>query len=341
MKTALLSIASFAASVTFAAEPLETSTDWCQLEIQTNKARWHAKSLEELRSEAKRGHAVAMYVLADKLSDSRDRSKFAEAESLRSEAAKAGLPQAILGEAFGIYEMTPAPRMKRHELFEKAAAGGYPMAQLCLAESLESGKPIRPDPDRTLKLMRSAADAGKLEAMTLLAMMYSAGVGDPRGPEDKPVALLTRAAELGHADALIDLAMRYRTGCGVQKDLLKSIALRARLSPLDMETLDSRDAGSNATDPEVGLYRQLQTLFEKAVREKDHASLAALAQMHLDAEHTAVNRPRAAALFKLAGEVAKANELQSKFDAEENKSFRSELSALSKSPSVFFPDRER
>lgn len=312
---------------------METSTDWRQLWERADKSRWETKSIAELREDAKRGHAVAMYVLAGHLGKLPTPEERKEAMQWRKASAAAGLAQAIEGEALGIYEMHGTPRFKRFKLLEKAAQAGLPSAQYLVALGLQGGSPIRPNPGRAVDLMRAAADAGCFEAVTELAKMYSAGIGEPRNEGEKPIALFLRQAERGDVSAMLEMLFRYRYGLGIPKDILAAGAWQARAkreSPNGF-TIDTEALNKPLAPRDSLLLNEFADLFEKGLSQRDGNALVKLAGLHLSGEHGKTNVVRAAALLNLAGQTgqsqaaAKSRGLQRTFDPAQQKAFRTEL----------------
>jgi TPR repeat protein len=282
------------------AEPSGASTDWREWYYPTNRVRWTAKTDPQLRAEAKSGNAVAMYALAKRIYGERDRDRYPEARSLMAEAAKAGLSQAIESTALDIRGDSPGDQRARFELFEKAAATGYPPALVWVAQILQAGKLFRPDPERSLQLMRAAADAGDTQGHFLLAMMYSTGVGEPRGPDDKPIYHIKSAANGGDGSAMNELARRYRLGYTVPKDFLRSVAIFVESASQAYGEFSDAGFRLNATALDADEFNHVVDLFVAALIRSDGKALAALGEMHARGDHGQTNLVRAAALFELA-----------------------------------------
>jgi hypothetical protein len=331
MKTLLCILGLLPALVASGAEPIATSIDWRQWYYATNRARWNAKSDTQLRAEAKSGNALAMYALAKRIYKQRDRNKYPEADSLVAEAAKAGLAQAIEDRALEIRGDSPNDRRSRFELFEKAAATGYPPSQVWVAQILESGKLFRPDPERSLQLMRAAADAGDADGHFLLAMMYSAGIGEPRSPDDKAIYHLKCAAEAGETSAMNELARRYRLGYTVPKDFLRSAAIFVESASHPFGEFSDASFRLNATDPDADRFNHVVDLFVAALIRSDAKAFATLGEMHEQADQGQTNIVRAAALFDLAAAngnsaaAQKRDRLLSNFTPDQKAGFRDEL----------------
>jgi TPR repeat protein len=313
------------------AEAPSASTDWRQWYYSTNRARWNAKTDSQLRAEAQSGNALAMYALAKRIYKERNPNKYPEAESLIAEAAKAGLPQAIEDRAMDIRGDSAKDRRSRFELFEKAAATGYPPAQVWVAQILESGKLFRPDPERSLQLMRAAADVGDSDGHFLLAMMYANGVGEPRGPDDKAIYHIKCAAENGDTSAMNELARRYRLGYTVPKDFLRSAAIFVEAASHPFGEFSDASFRLNATDPDADRFNPVIDLFVAALIRGDPKAFATLGEMHAQGDRGQTNLVRAAALFDLAaafgnkGSAQKRDRLLSSFTPDQKIQFRDEL----------------
>lgn len=103
-----------------------------------------------------------------------------------------------------------------------AADFGHAQAQFELANCLERGIGVPPDPDKALATYERAARRGSPDAMLALARCYDAGDlvdGDAAAATE----WLRRGAELGHADSQYFLWNRLRHGVGAPADRAASM----------------------------------------------------------------------------------------------------------------------
>lgn len=326
----ILSLFFAASSVAMAAEPLSTSTDWREWYYSTNRTRWNAKPISELRAGAKAGHAVAKYALAKRLFKEGS-EKYAEGDELIRQAAELGLAQAIYDQGLERRRDRADDLRGQFELFEKAATSGYPRAQVAMAQIIESGNLMRPDHERALQLLRSAADAGDDAGHWLLGLMYSVGVGEPREGNDTAIYHIRCAAQAGNTTAMDELAKRYRQGYTVPKDLLRAAAIFVEAASHPFGEFTDAAFRLEATEPDAEKFNAVVDLFVAALIRNDANAFPTLAEMHTQGDSGEINLPRAAALFDLASRngnsaaAAKRDALLPKFTADEYKRFRGDV----------------
>lgn len=292
----------------FAVEPMETSVDWRQLYYRTNRVRWFAKSIPDLRADAQRGHAVAKYVFAQKVYAEQNKSSFADAERFQKEAEDAGLPQSLIDHVnqLGKPENDAQVRMTQLELATRAADSGYPIGKVLLATILVSGRPIRPDPEQALALLRSAREAGEPTAVRTLGYLLAAGIGEPRNAGEKPSALFLEAASLGDEESLQIVAHRFRVGYAVPKNLLRAAKIAFSITVKE-RAFDVRNTLLPENDPDAPIFNRLLNLFEAGLRKGDAKALTTLAEMHERGENGEVNLGRAATLYEMAARAGDAS----------------------------------
>jgi TPR repeat protein len=176
---------------------------------------------------------------------------------------------------------------------EKAAADGYPKAKLALAE-YEMGKyssmtPVKPNLRRALEYCRSCADEGNTDAMVYLSVLYSSGVGEPRGQNDSPHHLLHTAAQRGNTKAMDHLIQRYGIGHGEAVDPLEAARLYFLTHGSGMHVIgipDLLDSEGNAVAQDNLLWddvARVLSLFVKAGEKRQPAAAFALANQHREA----------------------------------------------------------
>lgn len=315
--------------------------DWREMWTAESYARWRAVPTAELRKKADAGDAVAMLYLSHRL---RGENKHEEATEWRAKAAKAGMPQAITDELWGMQQND----LKTYvEQLEKAAATGYPMAKVYLARVLVAGAVdkkvfiVKADPGRAVQLLQEAADQNAIEAWATLASLYASGTGEPRNDGERPLMLWAKAANNNDSDAMFEMARRRRVGLGVEKDLISSAGWAMRGYMIGMR----RFAGGQAPQPQdwlrflhgedVEILRKLTRLYEQGLLQGSRAALIELAELNVKSDWGKPNLPRAAALYRLAAKVgdasgtAKAAGIESKLDKEELATMQRDLAWMS------------
>lgn len=133
------------------------------------------------------------------------------------EKAEHGDPWAetVYGLAFGDGVGVTKDATKAVELFRRAAAKGYPMAQINLAGSYARGEGGLPkDEAKAAELRRLAADRGVPSAQSALAYMYEIGAGGLPKDDKKALELYTSAASHGHHESESNVGWFYEQGRG-------------------------------------------------------------------------------------------------------------------------------
>lgn len=293
------------AAATFAADTINWREIW-----DGDKLDWWQKSIPELRKLVEQKNPFATLILADKLIHTNE----PEAVKLRQQAVDYGLPQAM----FWLSESQDTPPSQKLSLIIRAAELDYPRAQTEMAKIVFRIN-IRPDYDKALALLRSAVDQGDIDALSSLAQLYSAGIGEPRSEKEQPINLLRAAYQRGDQDVADDLEARFRTGIGTDIDLLESAyfyyrqkerrlqnfrpspvaqRLNIREDPLGMTAIKRQSDIRNV--PNRVTIERLDTLFEDAFMRRNNAALLELAKLHETGTHGKVNLPRAYAMLVVA-----------------------------------------
>jgi tetratricopeptide (TPR) repeat protein len=104
------------------------------------------------------------------------------------------------------------------EPLRRAAEGGQPKAQCCLASCYRNGLGVSKDEVEAVKWCREAAKKGIAEAQFWLGFYYSQGLDAAEGAR-----WYRKAAEQGHAGAQNNLGYCYAFGNGVPKDCVEAL----------------------------------------------------------------------------------------------------------------------
>jgi TPR repeat protein len=217
------------------------------------------------------------------------------------------------------------------DTFEKAAATGYPEAQVAMAHMIEAGKLMRPDHERALQLMRAAAGADDSEGHFALGLMYSVGIGEPRNARDTAIYHIRCAAQAGETSAMNELASRYRTGYTVPKDFLRATVIFVDAASNTYGAFSDASFRLQATEPDADRFNHVVDLTVAALIRSDANAFATLGEMHAQGDYGQTNLVRAAALFDLAAangnkaSGSKRDQLISTFTPDQKSQFRDEL----------------
>jgi TPR repeat protein len=114
--------------------------------------------------------------------------------------------------------------LKTFRAFQSSAEKGNKFAMAALATAYYSGACTPEDTAKGKYWMLKAANAGHVQAMYQLAVMYY-DRGDYQGPHDNKVAVkwFLKAAENGYIDGMTTVAIMYYHGRGIDQDYKKAI----------------------------------------------------------------------------------------------------------------------
>jgi TPR repeat protein len=158
---------------------------------------------------------------------------------------------------------TKADSSQKYTFYLKAADRGEPFALTFLASI--GGFGVGQHEERELEAFQTAADAGNLDAMRMLALVMG-HVNEADGR-----ARLEKVAAAGVADAMMDLAAIYSEGRGVPKDEVQAAQWIAKAAvagrydamiqlALRCEAAFAANKDQNAHDLAVAWMRQAATL---------------------------------------------------------------------------------
>jgi TPR repeat protein len=109
-------------------------------------------------------------------------------------------------------------KVKAYRYFSRAAESGYVPAMIQTAVALWNGAGISKDTERSMAMLKRAADKGSVRAYYLLGWTYENGKSSGGPEEGDPLRSLiwyTRAAELGDSDAFEKVARLLTEGPGL------------------------------------------------------------------------------------------------------------------------------
>eukprot|EP01006_Ploeotia_vitrea_P048971 TRINITY_DN67290_c8_g6_i1.p1 TRINITY_DN67290_c8_g6~~TRINITY_DN67290_c8_g6_i1.p1 ORF type:complete len:526 (-),score=244.98 TRINITY_DN67290_c8_g6_i1:143-1696(-) len=128
-----------------------------------------------------------------------------------------GEQECLLGDKCAVGHGCPQSWADAVVHYENAARQDYPPALTSLGLCFLDGKGVVKDVNRAHELFQKAADAGDLNAVHQLGIMYQEGVPGSltiRKDVDKAIALFEKAAKGGHYEAMNSLGFLYQHGDG-------------------------------------------------------------------------------------------------------------------------------
>ena len=147
----------------------------------------------------------------------------AEALALFEQAATSGQPT-HLADLARVLETDPKTVARAAALYTRAADAGHIEAIVSLGILYQSGRGVAQDFERARNLYSTAATAGNGRAMNNLGLMYVRGEGIEQDYTSAAV-LFESAAKLGVKQAFRNLGVLYENGYGVPLNEEKAIAL--------------------------------------------------------------------------------------------------------------------
>jgi TPR repeat protein/serine/threonine protein kinase len=106
--------------------------------------------------------------------------------------------------------------------YARAAEAGYVDAMNGLAYCYDRGTGVAEDDEAAINWYKKSAEAGSSDGMSMLASGYLHGTGVPRNPSEA-IKWFRKAAELGQSMAQTRLGECYAEGEGVPKDLTEAV----------------------------------------------------------------------------------------------------------------------
>jgi uncharacterized protein len=286
--------------------------------MEAFQAGRHAKAVELAKPLAEQGNAEALYLMGF----AHESGKGAEAS--KDKALEYYRKAAALKQKDAIYRMAflllasekEEERNQAREALESAAKDDPTVAARILGEAYLRGRLTpAPDPDKAVFWWKSAADAGDIPSLLLMARFYEGQFGFPELKNSKEsLAAYSKAAGLGDAGAMAALGSRLLSGDEKSRDekkgrewLKKAIAAKeftAYLALGDYEENVKKDLKAALAEYERGkdagqidcILRTADFYIQGKGVEKDEARGLALLEKAAEAGNPAAN-------FRLAVEV--------------------------------------
>lgn len=158
-------------------------------------------------------------------------------------------------------------------LLEAMAAAKKERAQIILAELLSKGEGIKPEAERAIALLESAADSGSVHALMVLCDHYEGRRNSEERDPEKVLLCLRRAADLGSESGAECLADRLVNGRSAEQCTSEEIAEIERLYQASHYTSNSyfklamfHSRGKQSTDYGSDEYRKAVDWLRKGKR---------------------------------------------------------------------------
>lgn len=182
--------------------------------------------LERVRSEADRGDARAMFAMGGFYVEGLIvQRNFTTAREWYEKAANAGLAEGVfnVGVCWETGMGSAADPAKAAEFFKRAADANLPQALFKMSLILDGGLGVERDQAASMAYLKRAADARHPDAASIMGLVYLNGTnGEPRDG-DKGLNMLKIAAEAGNVEAMKNIAVVYKDGIEVQASPLDAL----------------------------------------------------------------------------------------------------------------------
>ncbi len=184
--------------------------------MEAFQAGRHAEAVEMAKPLAEKGNAEALYLLgfAHETGNGAELSKDKALEYYRKAAAKRHQDATYRMAFILLASDEEQERNQAREALEGAAKDDPTVAARILGEAYLRGRLTeKPDPKQAETWWKSAADAGDIPSLLLLARLYEGQFGFPEMKDTKAsMDAFTKAAELGDAGAMAALGSRFLSG---------------------------------------------------------------------------------------------------------------------------------
>jgi hypothetical protein len=176
------------------------------------------EALTRVRSEADRGDARAMFTLGGFYVEGLIvQRNFSVAREWYEKSANAGLAEGVfnVGVCWETGMGSASDPAKAAEFFKRAADMNLPQALFKMSVILDGGLGVDRDQAASMSYLKRAADARHPDAASIMGLVYLNGTnGEPKNG-NKGVSMLEIAAEAGNVEAMKNIAVVYKDGIEV------------------------------------------------------------------------------------------------------------------------------
>ena len=150
---------------------------------------------------------------------------FSIAREWYEKSAGAGFAEAIfnVGVCWETGMGSAADPAKAAEFFKRAADLNLPQALFKMSVILDGGIGVERDPAASLDYLKRAADARHPDAASVMGLVYLNGTNGEKPDGDRGLVMLKIAAEAGNVEAMKNIAVVYKDGIQVQASPLDAL----------------------------------------------------------------------------------------------------------------------
>jgi TPR repeat protein len=173
------------------------------------------EALAAVRADAERGDPQAMFTMGGLYVDGLIvQRNFSVAREWYEKSAGAGLPEGIfnVGVCWETGMGSEADPVKAAEFFKRAADMNLPQALFKMSVILDGGLGVERDAAAAMDYLRRAADARHPDAAAIMGLVYLNGTNGEKPDGEKGLVMLKVAAEAGNVEAMKNIAVVYKDG---------------------------------------------------------------------------------------------------------------------------------
>jgi TPR repeat protein len=177
------------------------------------------EAMAEVLAQAERGDPQAMFTMGGLYVDGLIvQRNFSVAREWYEKSAAAGLAEGVfnVGVCWETGMGSAADAAKAAEFFKRAADMNLPQALFKMSVILDAGAGVERDPAAALDYLKRAADARHPDAASIMGLVYLNGANGEKPDGDKGLVMLKIAAEAGNVEAMKNIAVVYKDGIAVK-----------------------------------------------------------------------------------------------------------------------------
>jgi TPR repeat protein len=173
----------------------------------------------EVLAQAERGDPQAMFTMGGLYVEGLIvQRNFSVAREWYEKAAAAGLAEGVfnVGVCWETGMGSAADAAKAAEFFKRAADMNLPQALFKMSVILDAGAGVERDPAASMDYLKRAADARHPDAASIMGLVYLNGADGGKPDGNKGLLMLKIAAEAGNVEAMKNIAVVYKDGIAIK-----------------------------------------------------------------------------------------------------------------------------
>jgi TPR repeat protein len=184
------------------------------------------EAFDAVLAQAERGDPRAMFTMGGLYVEGLIvQRNFSVAREWYEKSASAGLAEGIfnVGVCWETGMGSAADAAKAAEFFKRAADMNLPQALFKMSVILDAGAGVERNPAASMDYLKRAADARHPDAASIMGLVYVNGANGEKPDGDKGLVMLKIAAEAGNVEAMKNIAVVYKDGIAVKASPLDAL----------------------------------------------------------------------------------------------------------------------